>query len=133
MHSDSVLLGTCWLSLLMAVTIKSGVTSSEMLEKAKSALQRLPAVARWRTRQATARLDTAGPIECALEGKALLNTPIFNKGIYEQLCWHNEMDSDLESFYLGTAFPIKERIAFGIDGLLPSEPQSLEARALSTH
>ncbi|UNI23286.1 Malate dehydrogenase (oxaloacetate-decarboxylating) [Purpureocillium takamizusanense] len=53
-------------------------------------------------------LSTSGPLDCALSGTALLNDPIFNKG---------------------TAFPLEERRAFGLHGLLPGSVQTLETQA----
>lgn len=50
-------------------------------------------------------LSTSGPIECALTGTALLNTPYLNKG---------------------SAFPPEERRSFKLTGLLPESVQSLE-------
>ncbi|KAJ9612379.1 NAD-dependent malic enzyme, mitochondrial [Cladophialophora chaetospira] len=50
-------------------------------------------------------LSTTGPIECALEGTALLETPAFNKG---------------------AAFPLEEREAFGLTGLVPARVGTLE-------
>ncbi|EPS41822.1 hypothetical protein H072_4210 [Dactylellina haptotyla CBS 200.50] len=47
-------------------------------------------------------------LECALEGKALLNSPHFNKG---------------------SAFTIKERLAFKLNGLLPTAVHSLEEQS----
>ncbi|GJN70224.1 NAD-dependent malic enzyme, mitochondrial [Purpureocillium lilacinum] len=54
-------------------------------------------------------LSTTGPLDCALSGTALLNDPFFNKG---------------------SAFPLEERRAFGLHGLLPgSAAQTLETQA----
>lgn len=53
----------------------------------------------------TTRLSIEGPIECDLEGFHLLNSPIFNKG---------------------SAFTKEERAAFGLEGLLPSQVNSLD-------
>ncbi|KAK4094545.1 hypothetical protein Purlil1_1150 [Purpureocillium lilacinum] len=54
-------------------------------------------------------LSTTGPLDCALSGTALLNDPFFNKG---------------------SAFPLEERRAFGLHGLLPgSGAQTLETQA----
>ena len=54
-------------------------------------------------------LSTSGPLDCALSGTALLNDPFFNKG---------------------SAFPLEERRAFGLHGLLPgSGAQTLETQA----
>ncbi|KAK4064660.1 hypothetical protein Trihar35433_8177 [Trichoderma harzianum] len=50
-------------------------------------------------------LSTIGPLDCALTGTALLNSPIFNKG---------------------SAFPPSERQEFNLTGLLPANEQSLE-------
>lgn len=50
-------------------------------------------------------LSTIGPLDCALTGTALLNSPIFNKG---------------------SAFPPSERREFNLTGLLPANEQSLE-------
>lgn len=50
-------------------------------------------------------LSTSGPIECALTGAALLNTPYLNKG---------------------SAFPTEERRQFNLTGLLPQSTQTLE-------
>lgn len=53
----------------------------------------------------TTRLSIEGPIECALEGFQLLNSPIFNKG---------------------SAFTEQERKAFKLEGLLPSKINTLD-------
>lgn len=53
-------------------------------------------------------LSTSGPLECALTGTALLNTPYLNKG---------------------SAFPEEERQLFGLTGLLPEAVQTLEQQA----
>lgn len=53
----------------------------------------------------TTRLSIEGPIECDLHGFALLNSPIFNKG---------------------SAFSKEERRAFGLDGLLPNQVNTLD-------
>ncbi|ABN66714.2 mitochondrial malate dehydrogenase [Scheffersomyces stipitis CBS 6054] len=53
----------------------------------------------------TTRLSIEGPIECDLEGFQLLNSPIFNKG---------------------SAFTNEERQAFKLDGLLPSQINTLD-------
>lgn len=50
-------------------------------------------------------LGTSGPMECALTGTALLNTPYFNKG---------------------SAFPADERQRFNLTGLLPQSIQTLD-------
>ncbi|KAF4976261.1 hypothetical protein FZEAL_7050 [Fusarium zealandicum] len=50
-------------------------------------------------------LSTSGPIECALTGTSLLNTPYLNKG---------------------SAFPLDERRKFNLSGLLPRSVQSLD-------
>lgn len=50
-------------------------------------------------------LSTSGPVECAIAGTALLNTPYFNKG---------------------TAFPPNERREFNLTGMLPCGVQTLE-------
>jgi malate dehydrogenase (oxaloacetate-decarboxylating) len=50
-------------------------------------------------------LSTTGPIECALEGTALLETPAFNKG---------------------AEFPLEEREAFGLTGLVTARVGTLE-------
>jgi malate dehydrogenase (oxaloacetate-decarboxylating) len=50
-------------------------------------------------------LSTSGPINCALSGTSLLNTPYLNKG---------------------SAFPPDERRAFNLTGLLPQGVQTLE-------
>jgi malate dehydrogenase (oxaloacetate-decarboxylating) len=50
-------------------------------------------------------LSTSGPIDCALTGTSLLNTPYLNKG---------------------SAFPPDERRVFNLSGLLPRGVQSLE-------
>lgn len=50
-------------------------------------------------------LSTAGPIDCALKGSALLNIPYLNKG---------------------SAFPTEERSRFELTGLLPQSVQTLE-------
>ncbi|ODV81880.1 mitochondrial malate dehydrogenase [Suhomyces tanzawaensis NRRL Y-17324] len=53
----------------------------------------------------TTRLSIEGPIECDLQGFQLLNSPIFNKG---------------------SAFNKEERSAFGLNGLLPAQINSLD-------
>ncbi|CAI5760639.1 unnamed protein product [Candida verbasci] len=53
----------------------------------------------------TTRLSMEGPVECVLEGFALLNSPQFNKG---------------------SAFTTDERDAFNLTGLLPSQINTLE-------
>lgn len=53
-------------------------------------------------------LSTAGPLECAITGTALLNHPYFNKG---------------------SAFTKEERSDFNLTGLLPSGVQTLEQQA----
>lgn len=50
-------------------------------------------------------LSTTGPIECALTGTSLLNTPYLNKG---------------------SAFTHQERQDFGLRGLLPHSEQTLD-------
>ncbi|KAI9899251.1 hypothetical protein N3K66_005712 [Trichothecium roseum] len=50
-------------------------------------------------------LSTSGPIECALTGTALLNTPYLNKG---------------------SGFPTEERETFNLTGLLPLNVQTLD-------
>lgn len=50
-------------------------------------------------------LSTKGPINCALTGASLLNTPYLNKG---------------------SAFPVEERRKFNLTGLLPQGVQTLE-------
>ncbi|RFU74352.1 malate dehydrogenase oxaloacetate-decarboxylating [Trichoderma arundinaceum] len=50
-------------------------------------------------------LSTVGPLDCALAGTALLNSPIFNKG---------------------SAFTQSERREFNLTGLLPANEQTLE-------
>ncbi|PTB66021.1 malate dehydrogenase [Trichoderma citrinoviride] len=50
-------------------------------------------------------LSTTGPLDCALAGTALLNSPTFNKG---------------------SAFPLSERREFNLTGLLPANVQSLD-------
>ncbi|KAH6608899.1 malate dehydrogenase oxaloacetate-decarboxylating [Trichoderma cornu-damae] len=50
-------------------------------------------------------LSTVGPLDCALTGTALLNSPVFNKG---------------------SAFTQSERRDFNLTGLLPANEQSLE-------
>jgi malate dehydrogenase (oxaloacetate-decarboxylating) len=50
-------------------------------------------------------LSTSGPLECAVTGTALLNTPYFNKG---------------------SAFLPDERREFNLTGLLPQSAQGLE-------
>lgn len=51
------------------------------------------------------RLSVSGPIECDLSGVHLLNSPLFNKG---------------------SAFSKEERIAFGLEGLLPPVINTLD-------
>ncbi|KHN93960.1 Malic enzyme, NAD-binding protein [Metarhizium album ARSEF 1941] len=53
-------------------------------------------------------LNATGPIPCALQGQAVLNTPYFNKG---------------------SAFPGHERRLFNLTGLLPQNVQTLEEQA----
>lgn len=50
-------------------------------------------------------LSTSGPLECALTGTALLNTPYLNKG---------------------AGFPADERKKFGLTGLLPANVSTLD-------
>lgn len=50
-------------------------------------------------------LSNYGPLDCALTGTALLNSPIFNKG---------------------SGFPQAERQEFNLTGLLPANEQTLE-------
>ncbi|KAF8469116.1 hypothetical protein BDZ91DRAFT_721750 [Kalaharituber pfeilii] len=52
-----------------------------------------------------APLNAKGPVECALQGQSILNSPFFNKG---------------------SAFSLSERKAFGIQGLLPTAVHTLE-------
>ncbi|AAS54422.2 AGL068Wp [Eremothecium gossypii ATCC 10895] len=51
------------------------------------------------------RLSVDGPIECPLSGMQLLNSPLFNKG---------------------SAFTQEERAAFGLEGLLPPQVNTLD-------
>ena len=51
------------------------------------------------------RLTVEGPIECSLSGFQLLNSPLFNKG---------------------SAFTEEERKAFGLEGLLPAQVNTLD-------
>ena len=53
-------------------------------------------------------LSTRGPIECAVSGTVLLNTPYFNRG---------------------SAHTIQEREEFNLTGLLPHSVQTLEQQA----
>ena len=53
-------------------------------------------------------LSTSGPIECALAGTALLDTPYLNKG---------------------SGFPAEEREQFKLTGLLPLNVQTLDQQA----
>ncbi|KAK9434945.1 Malic enzyme, NAD-binding protein [Metarhizium brunneum] len=57
-------------------------------------------------------LNTSGPIPCALQGQAVLNTPYFNKG---------------------SAFPAHERRVFNLTGLLPQNVQTLQEQAKRAH
>lgn len=57
-------------------------------------------------------LSTEGPVECALSGAALLNTPYLNKG---------------------SAFPAQERRQFNLTGLLPQNVQTLEEQVKRAH
>lgn len=57
-------------------------------------------------------LNTTGPIDCALSGAALLNTPYLNKG---------------------SAFPTEERRQFGLTGLLPQNVQTLQEQVKRAH
>ncbi|OAA31989.1 Malic enzyme, NAD-binding protein [Moelleriella libera RCEF 2490] len=57
-------------------------------------------------------LNTTGPIDCALSGAALLNTPYLNKG---------------------SAFPTEERRRFGLTGLLPQNVQTLQEQVKRAH
>lgn len=54
------------------------------------------------------RLSIEGPVECDLEGFGILNSPVFNKG---------------------SAFTLEERIAFNLEGLLPSQINTLDEQA----
>ncbi|AMD22281.1 HGL059Wp [Eremothecium sinecaudum] len=51
------------------------------------------------------RLSVEGPVECPLSGFQLLNSPLFNKG---------------------SAFTLEERAAFGLEGLLPPQVNTLD-------
>ncbi|KAI1338724.1 NAD-dependent malic enzyme [Xylariaceae sp. FL0016] len=53
-------------------------------------------------------LSTSGPIECAVQGTLLLNTPYFNRG---------------------SAHTVEERREFNLTGLLPQSVQTLEQQA----
>lgn len=53
-------------------------------------------------------LSTSGPLDCALVGTMLLNHSYFNKG---------------------SAFPVDEREAFNLTGMLPQRVQTLEQQA----
>ena len=53
-------------------------------------------------------LSTSGPIDCAVTGTVLLNTPYFNRG---------------------SAHTLEERDAFNLSGLLPQSVQTLEQQA----
>lgn len=53
-------------------------------------------------------LATSGPVDCAISGISLLQSPYFNKG---------------------SAFSKEERSSFGLTGLLPSEVQTLDLQA----
>lgn len=57
-------------------------------------------------------LSTSGPIDCALTGAALLNTPYLNKG---------------------SAFPADERRQFNLVGLLPQNVQTLDTQVKRAH
>ncbi|OAQ62941.1 malate dehydrogenase [Pochonia chlamydosporia 170] len=57
-------------------------------------------------------LNANGPIQCALRGQAVLNTPYFNKG---------------------SAFPVEERRAFNLTGLLPQNVQTLDEQVKRAH
>ncbi|KAI0839211.1 hypothetical protein F5Y06DRAFT_29900 [Hypoxylon sp. FL0890] len=67
-------------------------TTSKMPANAKSKFSHLP-------------LSTSGPIECAVSGTILLNTPYFNRG---------------------SAHSVEERHQFNLTGLLPASVQTLE-------
>lgn len=51
------------------------------------------------------RLSVEGPVECDLTGFQILNSPLFNKG---------------------SAFTVEERVAFGLEGLLPPQVNTLD-------
>ena len=53
-------------------------------------------------------LSTSGPIDCAVTGTVLLNTPYFNRG---------------------SAHTLEERREFNLSGLLPQSVQTLEQQA----
>lgn len=53
-------------------------------------------------------LSTSGPVECAVQGTVLLNTPYFNRG---------------------SAHSLEEREEFNLTGLLPQSVQTLEQQA----
>lgn len=57
-------------------------------------------------------LNANGPIQCALRGQAVLNTPYFNKG---------------------SGFPVEERRAFNLTGLLPQNVQTLGEQVKRAH
>lgn len=67
-------------------------TTSKMPASTKSKFSHLP-------------LSTSGPIECAVSGTVLLNTPYFNRG---------------------SAHSAEERREFNLTGLLPTSVQTLE-------
>ncbi|KAG0671850.1 NAD-dependent malic enzyme, mitochondrial [Kluyveromyces marxianus] len=61
--------------------------------------------ARLQKQKKITRLSVDGPIECPMEGFQLLNSPLFNKG---------------------SAFTLEERKAFGLEGLLPPQVNTLD-------
>ena len=67
-------------------------SKSKAMSESKSKYENLP-------------LSTSGPINCALSGTSLLNTPYLNKG---------------------SAFPPDERRSFNLTGLLPQGVQTLD-------
>ncbi|KAI1761254.1 hypothetical protein GGR53DRAFT_36982 [Hypoxylon sp. FL1150] len=79
-------------SLRFQLSHRSFHTTTKMPANAKPKFSHLP-------------LSTSGPIECAVSGTVLLNTPYFNRG---------------------SAHSAEERREFNLTGLLPSSIQSLE-------
>jgi len=61
--------------------------------------QRHPSVLEARVDEGDMSLNARGPVDCALQGQAILNSAFFNKG---------------------SAFPLDERSEFSIEGLLPA-------------
>lgn len=91
----------------MASTTRAATVGKDHHQYECSSTKKTPvgaeAAAQMNHPQAT-RLSVEGPIECSLTGFQLLNSPLFNKG---------------------SAFTLEERAAFGLEGLLPAQVNTL--------